>query len=130
MASIFTKLITGEFPCYKLYETENIFSFLAKDSIRLGHALIIPKIEWEHFSEMSPEVTTELFSFSQKLSKAIYQSTDCVKVGACFQGFEVLHCHMHLIPMWSPADLNFKSAKEFSVDDMKLIQSKIIKALG
>ncbi len=127
--SVFTKLITGELPCYKIYEDELIFSFLALDQVNLGHTLVIPKNEVNHWFDVPEKEYTRLNLVSQKIAKAIKIATDCPRVGTIMAGFEVPHAHLHLIPAWSIPDLSFSRAQRRSPEDMKLIQEKIIGAL-
>lgn len=129
MPSVFTKIITGELPSYKIYEDTLTFSFLALDQVNLGHVLVIPKEEVNHWFETSPATFTQVGLNSQKIAKAIKSATGCPRVGVMVAGFEVPHYHIHLIPAWSIPDLDFKKAKRFSVQEMKTIQEKIIQAL-
>ncbi|MGE3760360.1 MAG: HIT family protein, partial [Pseudobdellovibrionaceae bacterium] len=100
--SLFTKIIAGELPCYKIHEDELTFSFLALDQINLGHTLVVPKLEVDHFMEVPPDTATRLFLNSQMIGKAIRKVTECKRVGIIVQGFEVPHTHIHLIPAWGP----------------------------
>jgi len=129
MNSIFTKIISGELPCYKIYESENIFSFLALDQINLGHCLVVPKNEVNHFFDMSEEDYNEVFMFSKKLSRVIKSITDCNRVGLAVQGFEVQHAHIHLIPLNDPSDFSFSNGKKRSDHEMKKTQELLIAEL-
>ncbi|MFZ3231286.1 MAG: HIT family protein [Pseudobdellovibrio sp.] len=129
MSSIFTKIIQGELPCYKIHEDELTFSFLALDQIHLGHTLVIPKQEVNHWFDTPPEILTRVSLNSQKIAKAIKAATNCPRVGVMVAGFEVPHYHVHLIPAWGIPDLDFKKARRFSDEEMKSIQEKIIKEL-
>lgn len=130
MASIFTKIINGELPAYKIHEDELTLSFLALDQVNLGHVLVIPKEEINHWFDVPAETFTRIGLNSQKIAKAIKAATDCPRVGTMVAGFEVQHYHLHLIPAWSIPDLDFKRAKRYSDQEMKAIQAKIVKNLN
>lgn len=129
MASIFTKIIAGELPCYKIYEDDMVLSFLALDQVNLGHTLVICKEEINHWTEVPANTYTHLHKVSQKIGKAILKASGSPRVGQMVAGFEVPHYHLHLIPAWSIPDLDFKKAKRRSDEEMKQIQSEIIKHL-
>lgn len=126
MASVFTKILKGELPCYKIYEDDRIFSFLALDQVNLGHTLVICKEEINHWTEVPAETYAHLHKVSQKIGKAILKSTGSPRVGQMVAGFEVPHYHLHLIPAWSIPDLDFKKAQRRSETEMKQIQTAII----
>ncbi|MBO9666096.1 MAG: HIT family protein [Bdellovibrio sp.] len=130
MASIFTKIISGELPSYKIYEDDKVLSFLALDQVNLGHTLVICKDEVNHWTEVPPEDYAHLHKVSQKIGKAILKASGSPRVGQMVAGFEVPHYHLHLIPAWSIPDLDFKRATRRSDEDMKKIQQEIIKHLG
>ncbi len=130
MASIFTKIIQGELSCYKIHEDDLTFSFLALDQVNLGHVLVIPKQEVNHWFDAPPETMNRVGLNSQVIAKAIKSVTECPRVGVMVAGFEVPHYHVHLIPAWSIPDLDFKKAKRFSDQEMKSIQEKIVNALN
>jgi histidine triad (HIT) family protein len=129
MASVFTKIIRGELPCYKIYEDEEILSFLAMDQVNLGHTLVICKEEINHWTEVPAETYGRLHQISQKIGKAILKASGSPRVGQIVAGFEVPHYHLHLIPAWSIPDLDFKRAQRRSEEEMKKIQAEIIKHL-
>ena len=124
--SVFTKLIGGELPCYKIHEDELTFSFLALDQVNLGHVLVIPKEEVNHWFETPDEAYLRVALNAKKIAKAIKAATGCPRVGTIVAGFEVPHYHMHLIPAWSIPDLSFARAKRHPEAEMKDIQQKII----
>jgi histidine triad (HIT) family protein len=127
MASVFTKIINGELPCYKIYEDGRVLSFLALDQVNLGHTLVICKEEINHWTEVPTETYSHLHQVSQKIGKAILKASGSPRVGQMVAGFEVPHYHLHLIPAWSIPDLDFKKAQRRSEADMKQIQEAIIK---
>lgn len=130
MASVFTKILSGELPSYKIHEDDLTFSFLALDQVNLGHVLVIPKQEVNHWFDVPAETYTRVGLNAQKIAKAIKASTDCPRVGTMVAGFEVQHYHLHLIPAWSIPDLDFKRAKRYSDQEMKDIQAEIIRNLN
>lgn len=130
MASIFTKIIQGELPCYKIHEDELTFSFLALDQVNLGHTLVIPKQEINSWLEVPSEVYTRLHLNSQKIGLAIQKATACPRVGQIVAGFEVPHYHLHLIPAWSIPELNFSRAQKRTPEEMLKIQKEILAHLS
>lgn len=130
MPSVFTKIIQGELPAYKIYEDDTILSFLALDQVNLGHALVICKQEINHWTEVPADTYAHLHTVSQKIGKAILKSSGAPRVGQIVAGFEVPHYHLHLIPAWSIPDLDFKRAVKRSDAEMKEIQKKILEALS
>lgn len=127
--SVFTKLITGELPCYKIFEDDLVFSFLALDQVNLGHTLVIPKLEVNHWFDTPEKDFLRVSLVSQKVAKAIKAATDCPRVGTITAGFEVPHFHIHLIPAWGIPELTFTRAQRRSNEDMTMIQKKIIESL-
>lgn len=126
MSSIFTRIIRGELPCFKIYEDELTFAFLALDQVNPGHTLVIPKREVNHWIDVPREDYLAVQEVSQKIGRAIQKATSCPRVGQIVAGFEVPHYHLHLIPAWSIPDLDFKRAKRLPEEEMKKIQQAII----
>jgi histidine triad (HIT) family protein len=129
MSSIFTKILNGELPCYKIHEDEKTFSILSHMPVNLGHVLVIPKIEVNHWFDVPIDVYNQIGLNSQMIAKAIQLATGCPRVGTMVAGFEVQHYHLHLIPAWSIPDLDFKRAAVKTEIEMKQIQQKIISFL-
>lgn len=129
MASIFTKIIQGDLPCYKIHEDDLTFSLLALDQVNLGHVLVVPKQEVNHWFDTPPKTMIQIGLNSQIIAKAIKSVTDCPRVGVLVAGFEVPHYHVHLIPAWSIPDLDFKKARRYPAEEMVLIQEKIVNAI-
>lgn len=129
MASVFTKIIQGELPCYKIHEDDLTISFLAMDQVNLGHTLVIPKKEVNHWFDVPEADYIRVALNAQKIGKAIMQATGCKRVLTTAVGFEVPHYHLHLIPAWSMADLSFAKAQRRSEAEMKDIQHKLVEAL-
>ncbi len=129
MSSVFTKIINGKLPSYKVYEDNKVLSFLALEQINLGHCLIVPKTEIDHFFDVEKKEYEHMFNISKKVSKAIRTVTNCVRVGLAIQGFEIHHTHIHLIPLWKPEEFSFTNQKKRTKEEMLLIKNKIITAL-
>lgn len=130
MATVFTKIINGELPSYKIHEDDLTLSFLALDQVNPGHVLVIPKQEVNHWFDVPPEIYNRVGHNAQMIAKAIKIATGCPRVGVMVAGFEVPHYHMHLIPANSIPELDFKRAQKLSPDQMEAIQKKIIEALN
>ena len=111
MSSIFSKIIAGEIPCYKVQENERFLAFLDIQPLRKGHVLVIPKVEVDNIFDIEDELLGEMMIFSKSVAKRIQQNFDCKKVGVTVIGLEVPHAHIHLIPINSMADMDFSQAK-------------------
>ncbi len=111
MSSIFSKIVTGEIPCYKIAETENCFAFLDISPLAEGHALIIPKKEIDYIFDIEDQLYTELMQFAKHVASALKKSVPCKRIGVAVIGLEVPHAHIHLIPMNNVGDLNFPRPK-------------------
>ncbi len=125
MASIFTKIIQGEIPSYKIHEDDLTIAILTIEPIQLGHTLVIPKKEVNHWFQVPEADFLQVQKNSQQIAQAIQKATGCPRVMTATVGFEVPHYHLHLIPSWSPADLSFAKAQKRSDEEMKDIQQKI-----
>ncbi|MCO5114215.1 MAG: HIT family protein [Bdellovibrionaceae bacterium] len=130
MASIFTKIIEGELPSYKIYEDDKTIAILALHQVQLGHSLVIPKKEVNAFYEMSDADYTDLMLTSQKVARAIKKVTGAARVCSMFQGFEVPHVHHHLIPANSPTEFNLALQKERPAEEMRKVCEALRKELG
>ena len=111
MASIFTKIINGEIPCYKIAEDERFFAFLDIHPLTQGHTLVVPKQEIDYFFDLPPVVLADMMQFAQRVAVAIKHVVPCKRVGMEVVGLEVPHAHIHLIPLNSEADANFRNPK-------------------
>ena len=128
--TIFSKIIAGEIPSYKIAENEKFFAFLDIFPLRKGHTLVIPKKEIDNLFDLPPEYLSEILLFARPIAKAIEKSFDCNRCGISVIGLEVPHAHIHLIPINSADDLNFKNAKlKLSPEEFKNVQQKIISNL-
>lgn len=130
MPSIFTRIIAGELPSYKVFEDDKIIAILAKDQINLGHTLVIPKQEVNHWCDVPDDLYAHLHKVSLKIGRALKQATGCTRVLTAAVGYEVPHYHLHLIPSWSMADLNFAKAQSFPEGEVLDILEKIKKDLN
>ena len=109
MASIFTKIILGEIPSYKIYEDENYYAFLDINPNALGHTLCIPKKEVDKLFDLDDETYKGLMIFSKKIAEALKKAVDCQRIGMSVIGLEVPHVHVHLIPINNMNDMSFDS---------------------
>ena len=129
MASVFTKIINGERPSYKIFENEQCLAILTIDPIRAGHTIIFPKVEIDHFTDVPDAHYNAIFAAAKPIGRAIRTATGCKRVGMAVQGFEVPHFHLHLIPLWGVEDFDFRKAKRLPEAEMKEIQGKIVDKL-
>lgn len=129
MASIFSKIINGEIPCYKIAETENCIAFLDVFPLVEGHVLVVPKKEVDYIFDLEDSDFTELQLFSKKVARAIKQVISCKRIGVAVIGLEVPHAHIHLVPMNNTDDLNFtKSKLKPSKEQLEEVARKISEA--
>ncbi len=127
MASIFTKIVNGEIPCYKIAEDKDYFAFLDINPVQKGHVLVIPKQEVDYIFDLEPDTLGGLHMFAQRVAKAIKKAIPCKKVAVVVLGLEVPHAHIHLIPMNSESDVRFTNKMELTQDEFKAIAEKISK---
>lgn len=119
MSSIFTKIINGEIPCYKIAENEHFFAFLDVNPNAKGHTLVIPKKEVDKLFDLDEETYKGLFNFSRKIAIALEKTIPCKRVGLSVIGLEVPHVHVHLIPLNSMNDINFKHKVELTKEEFQ-----------
>jgi len=130
MASIFTKIINGEIPCYKIAENDSFFAFLDIFPIVEGHVLIVPKMEVDKFFDVDDALLAEWLVFAKPIAKAIESSFSCNRCGMAVVGLEVPHAHMHLVPIKSIDDLDFSRPKlKLSEHEFRQVQKKIVERL-
>jgi len=128
--TIFSKIIAGEIPSYKIAENEKFFAFLDIFPLVKGHVLVIPKIEVDNMFDLPDEYLSELLVFAKPIAKAIERSFSCNRCGMEVVGLEVPHTHLHLIPVNSSDDLNFTRKKlKLSDEELKKVQEKILQNL-
>lgn len=130
MDTIFTKIIRGEIPCYKVYEDEHSFAFLDIRPYALGHVLLVSRKPVDHFFELNDPDYIKLFQAAKKLAPAIQKATNSKRVGLVVEGLEVPHVHLKLIPINKAGDLDSPNAHEESTEQMLMIQQKIIDNLN
>lgn len=109
--TIFSKIIAGEIPCYKVAEDDKFFAFLDIRPMTKGHTLVVPKIEVDYIFDLEDNTLANMMVFAKKVAKAIEKSVPCVRVGVMVIGLEVPHAHIHLIPIQHESDMNFHNAK-------------------
>ncbi|MBP1675533.1 MAG: histidine triad protein [Bacteroidetes bacterium] len=109
--TIFSRIIAGEIPCYKVAEDENYFAFLDINPLTKGHTLVVPKVEEDYIFNLNDDVLAGLVLFAKKVAVAQQKSIDCVRVGVAVIGLEVPHVHIHLIPINQESDMDFRKPK-------------------
>lgn len=119
MASIFSKIVAGEIPSYKIAEDDKFYAFLDVNPNAKGHTLCIPKQEVDKIFDLDEETYIELMRFSRKVAKAIEKSIPCKRVGMAVIGLEVPHVHVHLIPLQRMEDASFKTKVKMNEEEMK-----------
>jgi len=128
--TIFSKIIAGEIPSYKIAENERFFAFLDIFPLREGHVLVVPKNETDKIFDLPDEYLKEMLVFAKPIAKAIEKAFKCDRCGISVIGLEVPHAHMHLVPISSSNDLNFTQSKPKASDEkLKAAQQKILSAL-
>lgn len=130
MSSVFTRIIRGEIPCYKIAEDLLFFAFLDISPIARGHVLVVPKLEVDKAFDLPAEILEGWLSFAQPIAKAIEESFPCNRCGVSIMGIEVPHAHMHLVPINGADDLNFTRPKlDLSPEEMEEIRQNIVDRL-
>lgn len=130
MASIFTKIINGEIPSYKVAENDRFYAFLDIFPLAKGHTLVIPKKEVDYLFDLDDETYIGLQVFAKQVAVALKKAIPCKKVGVAVLGLEVPHAHIHLVPMQSEADINFRNPKlKLSPEEFEEIRKLIVDQL-
>ena len=128
MASLFSKIIAGEIPSYKVAENDKFYAFLDISPLQKGHTLVVPKKEEDYIFDIEDGDLKEYICFAKQVANALKKAYPCVKVGIAVIGLEVRHAHIHLVPMQKEGDLNFANAKiTFTEEEFKEIASNIAK---
>ena len=128
--TLFSKIIAGEIPSYKIAENENFFAFLDVFPLREGHTLVIPKVEVDNLFDLDESYLSEMLTFARPIAKAIEKAFKCNRCGIAVIGLEVPHAHVHLVPINSSNDLNFTQPKPKAADkDLEAAQQKILSLL-
>ena len=125
MASIFSRIVAGEIPSYKVAEDENYYAFLDISPKTKGHTLVIPKHEVDYMFDLDEEEYTGLWAFARKVAKALEQAVPCQRIGIAVLGMEVPHCHIHLIPLQTEGDLFKRSTLTLPAEEMQAIAAAI-----
>lgn len=126
MASIFTKIVNGEIPSYKIAEDDNFFAFLDINPLKKGHTLVIPKKEVDYLYDLDDGLLAGITVFSKKVAKAIEQVVPCKRIGVVVLGLEVPHAHIHLIPIDNESDINFSNPKlKFTNEEFIAVANEI-----
>lgn len=127
MSSIFSKIIRGEIPAFKIAENENFVAFLDVFPLVKGHVLVVPKIEVDKLHDLSDEILKDYFVFAKPIAKAMEKCLPCKRVGYSVVGLEVPHAHLHLVPISNVNDLNFTREKlPMTTDELKKVQELIL----
>jgi histidine triad (HIT) family protein len=128
MATLFTKIINGEIPCYKVAEDDRYFAFLDINPLNAGHTLVVTKLEADYVFDLDNDTLSGLILFSKKVATAIESVVSCKRIGVAIVGLEVPHVHIHLIPMNTMDDINFLRPKlKFTPEEFREIAEKISK---
>lgn len=129
MASIFTKIINGEIPCYKVAENDDFFAFLDINPNAKGHTLVVPKKEVNRLFDLNEETYIKLLEFSRKIALALEKVVPCERIGMSVIGLEVPHVHVHLIPLNAMEDIQFKKKVSLESEEFEKIAKSISEAL-
>ena len=126
METIFTKIIKGEIPCYKIAEDDQFFAFLDINPLAKGHTLVVPKLQNDYIFDLDDKMLADMMVFAKKVAKAIESNVKCMRIGIAVIGIEVPHTHIHLVPINKVGDLNFANPKcQLSPEEMAEIAGKI-----
>lgn len=129
MAGIFSRIVAGEIPCYRVAETENCLAFLDVNPVVKGHVLCIPKKEVDYIFDLDDDLYCELHLFARRVAKGLKKVCPCIKIGEAVVGIDVPHTHIHLMPLNKPGDLNFSHHVEMSAEEMTALASEIAAAI-
>lgn len=131
MSSIFTRIINGEIPCYKVAEDEAHIAFLDIQPVAPGHVLVVPRKELDYIFDLDSSDYTALWAFAHKVATGLRIAVPCLKVGISVIGLEVPHTHIHLVPINSIADINFSKPKlSPDPEELELMRQKIVNSLA
>jgi histidine triad (HIT) family protein len=126
MASIFSRIISGEIPAYKIAEDEQCFAFLDIRPVVFGHTLVVPKLEVDYYFDLDDDYLCALNLFAKKVARVLRQEVDCIRIGVMIAGLEVPHAHIHLIPMNSIGELAFTNPRpEYPKEEMQKLAEKL-----
>jgi histidine triad (HIT) family protein len=131
MASIFSKIVAGEIPCYKIAENDRYLAFLDISPLKKGHTLVIPKKEVDYLFDLDQDTYAGLMDFVREVAEGIKKAVPCKRIGLCVIGLEVPHAHIHLIPINSENDMNFRNEKlVLSKEEFEALAATIRRALS
>ncbi len=124
--TIFSRIIAGEIPCYKVAEDDRFFAFLDINPMSKGHTLVVPKQETDYLFDLDDNMLADMMVFAKKVAASLQKHMDCVRVGVAVIGLEVPHAHIHLIPIKSESDMNFRNPKlKLSPEEMQEIAENV-----
>ena len=130
MATIFSRIVKGEIPCYKIAEDERFFAFMDINPVAVGHTLVIPKREDDYIFNLEDDEIGAMMVFAKKVAKALEKAVPCKRIGVAVIGLEVPHAHIHLIPISQEGDMDFKKEHvHMSEDEFKEVQKSIVEQL-
>ena len=130
MATIFSRIVKGEIPCYKIAENDRFFAFMDINPVAVGHTLVIPKREDDYIFNLDDEELGAMMVFAKKVAKAIETAVHCKRIGVAVIGLEVPHAHIHLIPITQEGDLDFKKEHvHMSEEEFREVQKRIVEQL-
>ncbi len=127
MATIFSRIIQGEIPCYKIAEDEHFFAFMDINPVAVGHTLVVPKHEDDYIFNLDDDEIGAMMVFAKKVAKAIEKAVPCKRIGVAVIGLEVPHAHIHLIPITKEGDMDFKKEHVHMGDEeFREVQKRIV----
>lgn len=130
MATIFSKIVAGEIPSYRIYENERFYAFLDINPLSEGHTLVVPKTETDYLFDLDDDLLADMMVFSKKVALAIDKTMDCLRVGVAVLGLEVPHAHIHLVPINKLYDIDFSKPKmKFSDAEFQATAARISAAI-
>ena len=130
MATIFSRIVKGEIPCYKIAEDERFFAFMDINPVAVGHTLVIPKREDDYIFNLEDDEIAAMMVFAKKVAKAIEKAVPCKRIGVAVIGLEVPHAHIHLIPINQEGDMDFKKEHvHMSDEEFREVQQRIVAQL-
>ena len=130
MATIFSRIVKGEIPCYKIAEDERFFAFMDINPVAKGHTLVIPKREVDYIFALEDNEIADMMVFAKKVAKAIEKAVPCKRIGVAVIGLEVPHAHIHLIPISQEGDMDFKKEHvHMSDEEFREVQQRIVENL-
>lgn len=124
--TIFSKIISGEIPAFKIAENEKFLAFLDINPLAIGHTLVIPKIEVDYIFDIDDELLSEMMIFSKSVARLLKSKIACERIGVSVIGLEVPHAHIHLIPINSIGDMNFEKKLKLSITEIKNVHDNIV----